>query len=92
MSKKTKSKKATPKTKGDASPETKAAKAPREKKDPDATKVFAFRLTPAESAAIHKTAGPRGASRFARAVLVAFANEDETAFGAVLKEAKEARQ
>ena len=50
--------------------------------------VFAFRLTKAERAAIHKTAGPANASRFIRRVAVAFANEDESAFKAVLAEAR----
>ena len=53
--------------------------------------VFAFRLTPAERDAIHKTAGPARASKFVRRVAVAFANEDEPAFRGVLKEAGEAR-
>ena len=50
--------------------------------------VFAFRLTEAERTAIHKTAGPANASRFVRRVAVAFANEDESAFKAVLAEAR----
>ena len=50
--------------------------------------VFAFRLTEAERTAIHKTAGPANASRFIRRVAVAFANEDESAFKAVLAEAR----
>ena len=54
--------------------------------------VFAFRLTPAEREAIHKTAGPAKASRFIRQVAVAFASEDAEAFRAVLKEARAARQ
>ncbi|MBZ5638303.1 MAG: hypothetical protein LAO51_06035 [Acidobacteriia bacterium] len=78
--------------KGKAEKKAKTPKAERTPKDPEATKVFAFRLTPAESAAIHKTAGPRNATRMVRAIAVAFASEDEAAFKAVLKEAKEARQ
>jgi len=70
---------------------SKAPKAERAPKDPEATKVFAFRLTPAESAAIHKTAGPRNASQFARAVLLAAANEDEGAFKSALTDAKKLR-
>ena len=50
--------------------------------------VFAFRLTEAERTAIHQTAGPANASRFIRRVAVAFANEDESAFKAVLTEAR----
>jgi hypothetical protein len=71
---------------------SKAPKSERAPKDSEATKVFAFRLTPAESAAIHKTAGPRNATRMVRAIAVAFASEDEGAFKAILKEAREARQ
>ena len=71
--KKTTSKKATTK------------KAAKPKKD---LVVFAFRLTEAERTAIHKTAGPANASRFVRRVAVAFANEDESAFKAVLTEAR----
>ena len=48
--------------------------------------VFAFRLTEAERAAIHKTAGPANASRFIRRVAGAFANEDVSAFRSVVKE------
>ena len=54
--------------------------------------VFAFRLTPAERNSIHKTAGPGKASRFVRAVAVAFGNKDEAAFRAAVKQAREARQ
>ncbi len=53
--------------------------------------VFAFRLTEAERTAIHKTAGPRNATQFVRRVATAFAKEDESAFKAVLKEARELR-
>ena len=53
--------------------------------------VFAFRLTQAERDAIHKTAGPRKATQFVRRVAVAFANESDTEFRAVLKEAQPAR-
>ena len=63
----------------------KPAKAPRED-----LVVFAFRLTEAERAAVHKTAGPSRASRYVRQVAAAFAKEDEGAFKAVLKEAREA--
>ena len=52
--------------------------------------VFAFRLTEAERDAIHKTAGPARASRFVRRVAAAFAKQDEGAFKAVLKDAREA--
>ena len=69
-----------------ARPQAKAAKAPKED-----LVVFAFRLTEAERAAIHKTAGPARASRYVRQVTAAFATEDEAAFRAVLKDARAAR-
>ena len=53
--------------------------------------VFAFRLTEAERTKIHATAGPRNATQFVRRVATAFANEDEPAFQAVLKEAQKLR-
>ena len=68
----------------------KTAKAPAKSKQEDLV-VFAFRLTPAERDAIHKTAGPRNATRLVRQVAVAFAREDEKGFREVLKEAKNAR-
>jgi hypothetical protein len=69
----------------------KSVTAERTPKDPEATKVFAFRLTPTESAAIHKTAGPRNATRFMRQVAAAFATEDEAAFHEAIKAARDAR-
>ncbi len=53
--------------------------------------VFALRMTLTERTKPHKTAGPRGATRLARAVLVAAANENESAFKAAVKAAREAR-
>ncbi len=53
--------------------------------------VFAIRLTQAERDKIHATAGPRNATHFIRAVAAAFANEDEGAFKATLKEAHKLR-
>jgi hypothetical protein len=69
----------------------KAAKLKTDKTAKEELVVFAFRLTPAERDAIHKTAGPAKASRFVRQVAVAFAFEDEAAFRAAMKEAREAR-
>ena len=75
----------------------KAAKAPKPTTAPTPTKakatdkpnrVFAIRVTDEELAAIHKASGPRNATRFIRAVAAAFANQDEAAFRAVLKEAR----
>jgi len=77
-----------------------ASKAPAKKKAATETtkpradkpaRVFAIRVTDDELAAIHRASGPRNATRFIRAVAAAFANEDEAAFRAVIKEAKDAR-
>ena len=78
--KNTTAKKATSKT-------ARSRKATKSKED---LVVFAFRLTEAERDAIHKTAGPARASRYVRRVAAAFAKQDEGAFKAVLKEAKDA--
>jgi hypothetical protein len=92
-----KSKKKTAKLKAEKTPETKAAKPPREKKQraPRESRegwgTFALKMPVPEREAFHKAAGPAGASRFARVVLVAFANEDEAAFKAAIKDAREAR-
>ncbi len=69
----------------------KPAKEPKSRKEKEATRTFAIRITNAELAAIHKAAGPRNATRFIRQVVAAFANEDEGAFRAALKDAREAR-
>ena len=70
---------------------TKASKPGKERVREEGLVVFAFRLKPEERDAIHKTAGPANASRFVRSVAAAFAAEDDGAFRAVVKEAKEAR-
>ena len=77
-------------TKAKAASTAKAKKAAKPKTEKPA-RVFAIRVTDDELAAIHKTAGPRNATRFVRAVAAAFAAEDEAAFRAVVKEAREAR-
>ena len=77
-------------TKPKAEPKPRSAKPPKESREGWGT--FALRLPVAERDAIHKMAGPAGASRFARTVLVAFANEDEGAFNTAVKEAREQRQ
>lgn len=69
----------------------KASKPEKEKAPKEELCVFAFRLTEAERTAIHRTAGPAKASKFIRQVASAFANQDEAAFKAVLKEARELR-
>lgn len=85
---------------GEASVKRKKAKAATKpaKKATAATKatkedlcVFALRLTEHERAKFHEATGPAGASRFARKLMVVFANEDETGFRALLKEARELR-
>ena len=97
MSKKTTSKKAAPK-KVETAPEAKAPVAAKPKKEKalresrDGWGTFALKMPVPEREAFHKAAGPASASRFARTVLVAFANEDETAFKTAIKEAREARQ
>ncbi len=70
----------------------KRSKSKMQKASKEELVVFAFRLAPAERDSIHKTAGPGNASRFVRAVAVAFGNKDEAAFRSVVKEAREARQ
>ena len=86
--KKTASGKATPKK---TAATQKAAKPKKERPPKEDLVVFAFRLTEAERTAIHKTAGPRNATQFVRRIAAAFAKEDEGAFKAVLKEARERR-
>jgi hypothetical protein len=78
--------KATKKSKSSKVPKPKREKAPKED-----LCVFALRMTGAERAKLHEAAGPGGATRLARAVLIAASNEDESAFKSAIKEAKEAR-
>jgi hypothetical protein len=81
----TKSKK-TPKAKPAEEPKSKKEKGPKED-----LCVFALRMTEAERTKLHETAGPANASRLARAVLVAAANEDEAGFKAAIAEARKLR-
>ena len=67
----------------------KTPKAPRESREGWGT--FALKMPIPERESFHKAAGPAGASRFARTVLVAFANEDEAAFKSALAEARKLR-
>jgi hypothetical protein len=64
---------------------TASKKAAKEKGPKEDLMVFAFRLTKEESAAIHKAAGPGKASKFARTLLVAAAQNDEATVKAILK-------
>ena len=84
--KRAKAKAGAPKAKPAKTAKPKTEKPPRESRDGWGT--FALRLPTAERDAIHKAAGPAGASRFARAVLVAFANDDVAAFQSALAEAR----
>ena len=70
---------------------SKTARSRKAAKSKEDLVVFAFRLTEAERDLIHKTAGPARASKFVRRVAAAFAKQDEGAFRAVLKEARQAR-
>jgi hypothetical protein len=72
----------------------KTAKPKREKVSRESREgwgTFALKMPVSEREAFHKAAGPAGASRFARTVLVAFANEDEAAFRSAISEAKKLR-
>ena len=88
-SKKAAAKKATPKVA--KPPKEKAAKQSDKDTGPKPNRVFAIRVTDDELAAIHRAAGPRNATRFIRAVAAAFASEDDAAFRAVVKGARELR-
>lgn len=77
---------ATDKPKSARTRKPKADKAPK-----DELVVFAIRLTQAERDAIHEASGPRNATQFVRRVAAAFANADESAFKAVVRDAREAR-
>ncbi len=66
----------------------------QEKQDKEAQAdlvVFAHRMTLQEREAFHKAAGPARASNVARQLAVAFTNEDDAAFRALIKEAREVR-
>jgi hypothetical protein len=81
-----KAKAATPKTKT-----PKAAKPKKEKAPKEDLMTFAFRMTKAESVALHKAAGPANASRTMRALASAFVAEDRAAFETVVEDAKKLR-
>jgi len=80
---------ATTKTKAPKAAKPKAEKPSRESREGWGT--FALRLPVAERDAFHKAAGPAGASRFARTVLVAFTNDDEAAFKNAIAESRKLR-
>lgn len=85
-----------PKTTVKAKPATKAkapkaAKPKREKGPKEDLMVFAFRMPKAESAALHRAAGPANASRTMRALAAAFVAEDRAAFNAIIEDARKLR-
>ena len=84
-----KAKAAAPKTKPPKAAKPKKEKPPRESREGWGT--FALKMPIPEREAFHKAAGPASASRFARTVLVAFANGDEAAFKNAISEAKKLR-
>ena len=77
--------------KTESGPETKTAKAPREKKPKEDLVVFAIRLTAPERKAIHYAAGPRNATQFVRAVALAAARDDDAAFQQAIADARALR-
>ena len=85
-SKKSVKKVATPKAKP-----AKAAKPKKERAPKEDLMTFAFRMTKAESVALHKAAGPANASRTMRALAAAFVAEDRAAFEAVVENARKLR-
>ena len=90
-------KKAAAKTKAETAPEAKAPKAPkaakpkREKAPKEDLMTFAFRMTKAESVALHNAAGPANASRTMRALAAAFVAEDRALFESIIDDAKKLR-
>ena len=81
-----KAKAATPKAKP-----AKAAKPKREKAPNEDLMTFAFRMTKAESAALHKAAGPANASRVMRALAGAFVAADRAMFESIIDDTKKLR-
>ena len=77
-----------------AAPKVRTAKAPKPKKEKapkEDLMTFAFRMTKAESVALHRAAGPANASRTMRALAAAFVIEDRAAFEAVVEDARKLR-
>jgi hypothetical protein len=81
-----KAKAATPKTKTPKASKPKKERAPKED-----LMTFAFRMTKAESIALHKAAGPANASRTMRALAAAFVAEDRAVFETVVEDARQLR-
>ena len=87
MSKRKTTKKATAKTRKQATATVAATPLaePKEKAPREELCVFAFRLTAEERNAIHKAAGPAKASKFVRTLAVAAARNDEATVKAIMK-------
>jgi hypothetical protein len=66
----------------------KAAKPKRDKLPKEDFMTFAFRMPKAESAALHKAAGPANASRVMRALAAAFVSGDRAAFEQIVEDSK----
>lgn len=81
-----KAKATTPKTKT-----AKVAKPKREKAPKEDLMTFAFRMTKAESVALHKAAGPANASRIMRGLAAAFVAEDRAVFESIVEDARKLR-
>jgi hypothetical protein len=90
---KTKAPKKTAKPKALAAKATaaKAARPKREKPPKEDLMTFAFRMTKAESVALHNAAGPANASRTMRALAAAFVTEDRAAFDSIVEDARKLR-
>ena len=86
--------KAAKKTAKSAAPKSKtpkAAKPKKEKAPKEDLMTFAFRMTKAESVALHRAAGPANASRTMRALAAAFVIEDRAAFESIIEDARKLR-
>ncbi len=66
----------------------KGSKPKKEKAPKQPVVVFAFRLSEADRALIHKAAGPAKATKFVRGAALAAANVDTKAFDALIAQAK----
>ncbi len=69
----------------------KAAKPKREKRPKEDLMTFAFRMPKTESAALHKAAGPGGASRVMRSLAGAFVSGDRAVFDSIVGDARKQR-
>src|SRR5262245_60319377 len=72
--------------------EAKPAKAARVKVPKEDLMTFALRMPKASSVALHKSAGPRNASKVVAALADAFVKGDRVAFEAIVDTAREQRK